>query len=361
MNQNCRSGFQPAVHEIIKMNGDKKNMMKAIVYSEYGAPNVLRLAEVEKPMPKDNEIQVRVRATSVNYGDLTVRDFDRLSPHKFNMPAFFWLPARMSFGWNKPKVNILGSELAGEVEAIGRDVKKFKPGDQIFAYVGPSMGANAEYICLPEDGFIAPKPVNMTYEEACTLPGGAVMAPSLLGKVNIQPEHKVLVNGASGGIGSMVVQLAKYFGAEVTGVCGTPRLEYVKALGADKVIDYTKEDFTQNGETYDLIFDVLGRAPFSRSKNSLKPNGIHLYASFKTKQILQMLWTSVTGSMKKVICALASEKVENLIFVKELVEAGKIKTVIDRCYPLEQTAEAHRYIETGGKQGNVVITLGAVV
>lgn len=334
-------------------------MMKAIVYSKYGAPDVLHLKDVEKPEPKDNEILVRVRATSVNYGDLTVRDFGHLSPHKFNMPALLWLPARMTFGWNKPKVNILGSELAGEVESIGRDVTKFNPGDQIFAYVGPGMGANAEYICLPEDGIIAPKPVNMTYEEACTLPGGAVMATSLLGKVNIQPGHKVLVNGASGSIGSMVIQLAKYFGAEVTGVCSTAGVDFVKSLGADKVIDYIRDDFTQNGETYDLIFDVLGRAPFSRSKNSLKPNGIHLYASFKTKQILQMLWTSVAGSKKKVICAFASEKAENLIFVKELAEAGKIKTIVDRYYPLEQTAKAHRYAETGGKRGNVVITLAA--
>lgn len=331
--------------------------MKAVVFIEYGSPDVLQLKDVPKPAPKEDEILVRVRAAPVNYGDLTVRDFGHLSSREFNMPALFWLPARMTFGWNKPKIHVLGSELAGEVEAVGRDVRKFKPGDQVFAYVGPNMGANAEYLCLPEDGTVALKPANMTHEEACTLPGGAVMATSLLGKADVRPGQKVLVLGASGGIGSIAVQLAKHLGAEVTGVCGTPRLEYVKALGADKVIDYTKQDFTQNGETYDLIFDVLGRSSFSRSKNSLKANGIHLFVSFKAKQILQMLWTSMTGSRKKVICAFASEKVENLVFVKDLAEAGKIKTIIARCYPLEQTAEAHRYVESGDKKGCVVITV----
>jgi NADPH:quinone reductase-like Zn-dependent oxidoreductase len=264
----------------------------------------------------------------------------------------------MAFGWNKPKINILGSELAGEVETVGKDVRKFKPGDQVFAYAGMNMGANAEYICLPETVTVALKPANLTYEEASTLPYGAVMAASLLQKANLQPGQKVLINGASGGIGSMAVQLAKYYGAEVTGVCGTPRLEYVKSLGADKVIDYTCEDFTQNGETYDLIFDILGRGSFSRFKRSLKPNGIYLLASFKGNALFQMLWTSITGSKQKVICAMADEKTENLVLVKELAEAGKIKALIDKCFPLEQAAEAHRYVEAGCKQGSVVITLG---
>ncbi len=196
----------------------------------------------------------------------------------------------------------------------------------------------------------------MSYEEAATVPYGALTALSLLRKVNIQSGQKVLINGASGGIGSAAVQLAKYFGAEVTGVCSTPRLEFVKAIGADKVIDYTQEDFTKNGETYDLIFDILGKSSFSRCKSSLTQNGRYLLASFKMKQLFQMLGTSKIGS-KKVICALSSEKVEDLIFIKELVEAGKIKSVIDRCYPLEQTAEAHRYVESGHKKGNVVITV----
>jgi NADPH:quinone reductase-like Zn-dependent oxidoreductase len=210
---------------------------------------------------------------------------------------------------------------------------------------------------MSEEGTVAIKPANMTYEEATTVPYGAIMALSLLRKVNIQPGQKVLVNGASGGIGSAAVQLAKsHFGAKVTGVCSTPRLEYVKSLGADKVIDYTKEDFTQSGETYDLIFDVLGRSSFSRSKSSLQQNGRHLYASFKMRQLFQMLRTSMTGN-KKVICGMASERAEDLVFIKELVEAGKIISVIDRCYPLEQAAEAHSYVETGLKQGHIVITV----
>jgi NADPH:quinone reductase-like Zn-dependent oxidoreductase len=330
--------------------------MKAIVYTEYGSPDVLQLKDVDKPLPKDTEILIRVYATPINYGDLIARNFSHISPGEFNMPAPLWLPSRLGFGFTRPKNHILGSELAGEIEAVGKDVKKFKLGDQVFAYPGMKMGANAEYVCMPEDGTVAIKPANMTYEEASTIPYGAIMALSLLGKANIQPGQKVLINGASGGIGSLAVQIARYFGAEVTGVCSTPRMDYVKSLGADKVIDYTKEDFTRNGETYDLIFDVLGRSSFSRSKNSLKPSGILLYASFKMRQLFDMLWTS-RSSGKRVICAMASEKAEDLIFIKKLVEAGKIKTVIDKCFPLELTTEAHKYVEKGLKKGNVVITL----
>jgi NADPH:quinone reductase-like Zn-dependent oxidoreductase len=331
--------------------------MKAIVFTKYGSPDVLQLKEVATPTPKDNEILVKVHATPVNYGDLTARNFAHLTSSEFNMPALLYLPARMSFGWNKPKINILGSELSGEVEAIGKDINRFKPGDSIFAYAGMNMGANAEYICLPENGTIAPKPANLTYEEAATLPYGAVMAASLLQKARLQPGQKILINGASGGIGSLAIQLAKYYGAEVTGVCGAPRLGYVKSLGADKVIDYTRQDFTQNGETYDVIFDILGRSSFSRCKNSLKPQGIYLLASFKGRALFDMLWTSLTDSSQKVICVMAEEKTENLVLVKELAEAGKIKSIIDKCYPLEQTADAHRYVERGNKHGNVVITV----
>ncbi|MFZ6028906.1 MAG: NAD(P)-dependent alcohol dehydrogenase [Chloroflexota bacterium] len=325
--------------------------MKAIVFSEYGSPDVLQLKEVPKPTPKENEILVRVRATPVNYGDLTARDF---AHSQFNMPALFYIPARMAFGWNKPKITILGSELAGDVEAVGSHVTKFKPGDHIFAYIGMNMGANAEYICLPESGTIAHKPTNLDYAEAATLPYGAVMAVSLLQKANLKPGQKILINGASGGIGAMAVQLAKHYGAEVTGVCGTPRLEFVRALGADKVIDYKKQDFTQNGETYDVIFDILGRSSFIRCKNSLKPNGIYLLASFKGRAILDMLWTSLF-SRKKVICAMADEKAENLALIKELAEAGKIQAIVDKRFPLERTAEAHQYIEKGNRQGQVVL------
>jgi NADPH:quinone reductase-like Zn-dependent oxidoreductase len=284
------------------------------------------------------------------------RNFKAVSPRKFNMLFLFWLLSKISFGLRKPNITILGNELAGEIESVGKDVKRFKKGDRVFGYPGLSFGAYAEYVCLPENGVLAIKPTNMTYEEAAVVPYGAIMALNLLRKANIQPGRKVLVNGASGGIGSAAVQIAKHFGAEVTGVCGTPRLEFVKSLGADHVIDYTKEDFTQNGKTYDFIFDILGKGSFSRVKRSLKPNGILLFASFKMKHLLQMLWTSMIGG-RKVICALAPGSVEDLISVKELIEAGKLKAVIDRCYPLEQTAEAHRYVEQGRKQGNVVIAI----
>ena len=331
--------------------------MKAIVYEEYGPPDVLQLKEVEKPAPKDNEILIRIFATQVNFGDLMARNFKEISPRKFNMPSLFWLPARMEFGFRKPKKQILGNVFAGEIETAGKDVKLFREGDQVFGYRGQSMGSYAEYLTMPEKGLVAIKPVNMNYEEAAAVPYGALTALNLLRKVNIQPSQKVLINGASGGIGSAAVQLAKYYGAEVTGVCGTPRLEFVRALGADHVIDYTKEDFTRNGETYDLVFDIMNKSSFSRCRNSLTPNGIYLLASFKMKQVFQMLWTSMTGG-RKVICAMSFESLKDLVFIRELVEAGKIKAIIDKRYPLEQTAEAHRYAEAGHKKGNVVITVG---
>ncbi len=328
--------------------------MKAIIFTEYGSPDVLRLADVAKPTPGDNEILVRVRATPVNYGDLTARDF---AHSRFNMPALLYLPARLSFGWNKPKINIPGSELSGDVEAVGSAVTKFKPGDAVFAYVGMKMGANAEYLCIPENGMAALKPADMDYAEASTLPYGAIMASSLLRKVNLQPGQKVLINGASGGIGSMAVQLARHhYSAEVTGVCGTPRVDYVKALGADRVIDYKNEDFTQNGETYDVIFDILGRLSFARARHSLKPDGILLYASFKGRALLDMLWTALF-SRRKVICSLADEKVGDMELVRELAEAGKVRAVIDRSFPLEQAGHAHRYVESGNRQGSVVLTI----
>lgn len=331
--------------------------MKAIVYTEYGPPEVLQLCEVEKPTPKDDEILIRVHATPVNYGDITARNFGNIPPREFNMPALLWLPARMYFGLRRPRVKVLGSEFSGEVEAVGKDVTTFNEGDQVFGYLGQRMGANAEYLCMPENGMVAPKPANMTYEQASAVAYGGIMASSLLRKADIQNGHEVLINGASGGIGSVAVQLAKHYGARVTGVCSTPRLDYVRALGADRVIDYTKEDFTQGDETYDVIFDILGRSSFSRCKDSLTQNGRYLLASFKADKLLQMVRTSIVGS-KKVICAMAEERPEDLVFLNELVEAGKIKTIIDRSYPLEQTAEAHKYVEQGRKRGNVIITVG---
>jgi NADPH:quinone reductase-like Zn-dependent oxidoreductase len=331
--------------------------MKAIVYTEFGPPEVLQLKEVEKPTPTDNEVLIRIYATSVQYGDLVARNSRNISPREFHMPFLFWLINQVFFGFRKPKVPILGAELAGEVEAVGKDVKSFKPGDQVFGYPGQSMGAYAEYRCMPEDGLVVLKPANMTYEEAAVVPYGAIMALHLLrDKTNIQSGQKVLINGASGSIGLAAVQIAKHLGAEVTGVCSTRNLDLVKSLGADKVIDYTQEDFTQSGETYDLIFDILGKSSFSRSKNSLSPNGRHQYASFKMKQLFQMLWTSLIGG-KKVVCAIAPGSTEDLISVKELIEAGKIRAVIDKRFTLEQAAEAHRYIEKGLKKGHIAITV----
>jgi NADPH:quinone reductase-like Zn-dependent oxidoreductase len=331
--------------------------MKAIVYTKYGSPDVLQLKEVVKPTPKDKEILIRIYATSVNFGDTLVRNFKEISPRKFHMPFLFWLIGKLHFGFKKPKITILGSEFSGVIEAVGKNVKIFNEGDQVFGYCGARMGAYAEYLCMPEDGVVARKPANMTYAEAAAVPYGAIMALNLLKKVNVQPGQKVLVNGASGGIGPAIVQLAKsQFGTEVTGVCSGPRLEYVMSLGADKVIDYKKEDFSKNGETYDYIIDILGKSSFTRCKYSLKPNGRYLFVSFKMKQLVQMLWTSMIGS-KKVVCVLSNEKAEDLRFIKELIEAGKIKAIIDRCYPLEQAAEAHWFVEKGHKKGNVVITM----
>ncbi|MCL5410866.1 MAG: NAD(P)-dependent alcohol dehydrogenase [Patescibacteria group bacterium] len=330
--------------------------MKAIVYTKYGPPEVLQLKEIQKPSPKDHEVLIKVHATSVNYGDLAARNFKAITPHKFNMPFLFWLIAKMTFGLRQPRITILGSEFAGEIATIGKDVKRFKKGDRVFGFPGPSFGAYAEYLCMHENSVLAIKPSNMTYEEAAIVPYGAIIALNLLRKMNMQPGQKVLINGASGGIGSAAVQIAKYFGAEVTGVCGSPRLKFVKSLGADKVIDYTKEDFTKNGETYDLIFDILGRSSFSRCKDSLKQKGRYLLSSFKMKQLFQMLWTSIFGS-KKVICAIAPCGVEDLMSVKELIEKGKIKIIINKRFILEQAAQAHKYVEEGRKQGYVVITL----
>ncbi len=331
--------------------------MKAIVYTEYGSPDVLHLQEVEKPSPGNNEVLVRVHAVSVNYGDIIARNFKNLPASEFNMLSLFRILAQFGFGFSKPKREVLGNTFAGEVEMVGNDVKQFKTGDQVFGYTGEKMGTYAGYLCIPEDGIIALKPSNMTYEEASAVPYGATMALCLLRKVNIQKDQRVIVIGASGAIGSAAVQLAsQYYGAEVSGVCSTQGMEYVKSMGAVRVIDYKKEDFTKNGESYDLIFDVLGKGSFSKYKASLRQNGIYLPVSFKTEKLLQMLRTSISGG-KKVVCALAVPKQEDLVFIKELFEERNLKPVIDQCYPLEKAAEAHRYVEAGNKKGSVVLTV----
>ncbi len=330
--------------------------MKAIVYTEYGSPAVLRLAEVATPAPQANEILIRVHAASVNFGDLMVRNFGNISAREFNMPAFFYYPARLAFGWRKPKQPILGSEFAGEVAAVGSAVTHFQVGDAVFGYRGPQMGAYAEYLCVAETGMVAHKPANLSFAEAATVPYGGLTALTLLRRVNIRPGQRVLINGASGGIGAAAVQLAKQQGAHVTGVCGTARLEYVRSLGADRVIDYSQTDFTQNGETYDLIVDILGRSSFARCKDSLNPNGVYFPVSFKMKALLQMVWTKMFGT-QKVICALSDEKPADLEVIRELIEAGNYTASVDRCFAMEDAAAAHRYVESGHKQGNVVVLL----
>ena len=309
--------------------------MKAIVCTRYGSPEVLQLREVEKPAPRDNEVLIKIIATPVTAMDVRIRGL--------NVPVagiggrIARAMIRFKFGLVKPRKSILGGYLAGEIETAGKDVKRFKKGDPVYARTGWRFGTYAEYTCLSETEVIVLKPTDLTYEEAAAIPYGSANALYFLRKGDIRNGQKVLIYGASGAIGTSAVQLAKYYGAEVTGVCSTPNLELVRSLGADRVIDYTKEDFTRSNELFDIIFDAVGKISYSKSQKSLKPDGKYV---------------SVFAS------GLSEIRTEDLIFLKELVEAGKIKPVIDRCYPLEQTAEAHRYVDKGHKKGNVIIAVG---
>jgi NADPH:quinone reductase-like Zn-dependent oxidoreductase len=327
--------------------------MQAVVWTRYGPPDVLELRELEKPTPKEDEVLIRIHATTVTAGDCEMRSL--------RFPIYLRLAMRLWRGVLRPRKNsIMGTELAGEIEAVGQGVRRFGAGDQVFGSAGMGFGTNAEYICLPAEpgemeGTLAEKPANMTYEEAATVPFGGRDALHFLRQGNIQGGQKILINGAGGSIGTFAVQLAKQFGAEVTAVDSTPKLDMLRSIGADHVVDYTREDFTANGEIYDVIFDVVGKMSLSRSKRSVKQDGTYLLAN-PTKQMGQALWTRMTSSIT-VIMGTASATTADLVYLKELVEAGRIKTVIDRCYPLEQIAEAHRYVETGQKQGNIVITM----
>jgi len=305
--------------------------MKAIVCTKYGPPEVLQLKEVEKPTPRNNEVCIKIFATAVTASDCIIRGF--------KVPSRRWILGRLLVGLTKPRKPILGLVLAGEIETVGKDVKRFQTGDRVYAFTKFRFGAYAEYICLPEDSVMASMPSNLTYEEAAAIPFGGLLALHYLRKGNIRSGQKVLIYGASGAVGTCAVQLAKYFGAEVTGVCSTTNLELVKSLGADTVIDYTKEDVTNRGELYDCIFDAVGKRKSSKlkvqCKTALTPNG---------------KYTSVDDGSPKL-------HIEDLILLKELVETGKIKPVIDRCYPLEHIVGAHRYVDQGHKKGNVVITV----
>jgi NADPH:quinone reductase-like Zn-dependent oxidoreductase len=322
--------------------------VKAVVYHRYGSPDVLQLEEVAKPTPGDDEVLIRIYAAAVTAADCAIRNGD--------------FAARLAFGLIRPRKKTLGTEFAGEIEAVGKHVKRFREGDHVFGANGAGFGAYAEYMCLPEEGALASKPANVTYAEAAAICEGALTAlPFLRDKGKIQSGQEVLINGASGSVGTSAVQLAKYFGAEVTGVCSTANLELVGSLGADTLIDYTRDDFTKSGRTYDIIFDAVGKSSFSRCKSSLKQKGIYLSTVPTLAILLQMLWTSRIGSKKAMIAFTGlrppGEQAKDLVFLKELAEVGKIRPVIDRRYPFEQTAEAHRYVGKGHKKGNVVMTV----
>ncbi len=326
--------------------------MKAVVYTQYGAPDVLQIIEVAKPIPKDREVLIKIHATTVTSGDWRVRSL--------SVPVGFGLMSRLVFGISKPRQPILGTELAGEVESIGKDVSKFKVGDRVFAFSGLGMGCHAEYKCLPEDGMVVLKPDNLSYAEAAALCFGGTTALDFFRRGNLQSGEKVLINGASGCVGTAMVQLAKHFGADVTGVCSGANLELVKSLGADRAIDYTTADFTANGQTYDIIADPVGTAPFSRVKNSLRSGGRLLQILAGLPDVLSAPLISMTGS-KKVIAGPAAERVEDVRLLAKLAESGAFKPFIDRSYPFDRIAEAHSYVDTGHKKGNVVVTLGASI
>jgi len=324
--------------------------MKAIVHTKYGPPDELQLLEVEKPVPGDNEVLIKIHATTVTTTDCNARNFTFV-------PQSFMFFARIMFGFKKPRIKILGIDLAGEIEAIGKNVKLFKAGDHVFGSPGTKFGGHAEYVCVPENGALAIKPADLSWEKAAAISlAGNTALFFIRDLAKIQAGQKILIHGASGAIGTYAVQLAKYYGAEVTGVCSTANAEMVKSLGADKVIDYTIEDFTKSNEKYDFVFNVVGKTTFSQCKGILKPKGIYLDNMMEVKDFLKVLWTSIVGG-KKIKGGVSTERAENLKFFIELIDSGMLRPVIDRIFPLERTAEAFQYVEQGHKKGNVIITM----
>ncbi|WP_335871834.1 NAD(P)-dependent alcohol dehydrogenase [Bacillus sp. 2205SS5-2] len=321
--------------------------MKVVTFTKYGPPEVLQLEEVEKPSIKDDEVLIRVYATTVSSGDARIRNGTRKT-----LPL--WPISRVALGVRKPRKSILGMDFSGEIAEVGKDVLLFKKGDQVYGFCG--KGTYAEYICVRAEGSVTLKPANMDFEESASIPFGAISALYFLRKGKIQSGQKVLIYGASGSVGTYAVQLARYFGAEVTGVCSTTNVELVKALGADFVVDYKTEDFTKNGEKYDIIFDTVGKTTFSECKKSLNQHGKWVTAVMNYREVFQILWTSKFGD-KKGMGGIAEANKEGLHFLKDLIEAEEIKAVIDERYPLTQIAEAHRYVDTGRKKGNVVMNL----
>jgi NADPH:quinone reductase-like Zn-dependent oxidoreductase len=324
------------------------DFMKAIVYERYGPPEVLQLKEVPTPRPKDNEVLIKIHATTVTAGDWRARSLE--------MPSGFGLIGRAVFGVMKPRQPILGTELAGRIEAVGRVVTRFKVGDSVFAFPGSRMGCYAEYRCLSETGAVEPKPHNLTYEQAAALSFGGTTALNFLRRGALQSGERVLVNGASGSVGTAVVQLAKHFGAHVTGVCSGANIPLVTSLGADRVLDYTKDDFTRSDERYDLIVDTAGTAPLARSAPSLAEGGRLLLVLSGLTDLLKAPWVSMRGKYR-VVAGPASEDPKDVRLLGELASVGKFRPVIDRQYPFEQIVDAHRYVDRGHKKGNVVINL----
>jgi len=323
--------------------------MKAIVYHRFGSPDMLKLEEVEKPTPGDNELLVRVTTTTVTAGDTRMRSF--------TVPLSFWLPARIALGFRRPKLPILGMELAGEVEAVGRNVTRYRPGDRVFASTGEhGFGAYAEYKCLPQAGVVAKIVNGLSAEEAVTIPVGARTALYFLRAATILPGQKVLIYGASGSVGTFAVQLARYFGAEVTGVCSAANLELVRSLGAQRVIDYNATDFAANGARYDVVFDTVGKASLSACMRVLNQGGVYLQAVPAPGISLRMRWAAFTGG-KRAVGGGPPPDVADMVYLRELMEEGHIRPVIDRRYRMDEIVEAHRYVDTGRKRGNVLVTV----